>query len=111
VHFLFAVFIPGQDTVTLAVAQFLFCLVLGAYMGPVAAMLVELFPTSVRFSGMAISYNMAAAIFGGSAPLVCEWLISVTGDDTSIAWYVMLCNVVSLIALWFYKDRYREALR
>jgi MHS family proline/betaine transporter-like MFS transporter len=111
VHWLFAVFTPGQDVTTLAISQFLFCLILGVYMGPVAAMLVELFPTSVRFSGMAISYNMSAAIFGGSAPLVCEWLIATTGDDTSIAWYVMACNVASLTALWFYKDRYKEALR
>jgi MHS family proline/betaine transporter-like MFS transporter len=60
---------------------------------------------------MAISYNASAAIFGGSAPLVCEWLISVTGDDTSIAWYVMLCNVASLAALYYYKDRFKEPLR
>ena len=83
----------------------------GLFIGPVPAILAELFPTAVRYTGMAISYNAAAAIFGGSAPLVCEWLIAATGDDTSIAWYVMACNVASLIALWFYRDRYREPLR
>lgn len=110
VHALFSAFTPGQDILTLTMVQGTFCLMLGVYLGPVAALLVELFPTRVRFSGMAISYNLSAAIFGGSAPLVCEWLISVTGNNTSIAWYVMGCNVLSLAALYFYKDRHKAPL-
>jgi MFS transporter, MHS family, proline/betaine transporter len=111
VYPLFSVFEPGQDPLILGSAQFVFCLLLGAYMGPVAAMLVELFPTSVRFSGMAIAYNLSAAIFGGSAPLVCEWLLKATGNDQSIAYYVMACNFLSLVALYSYKDRFKEKLR
>jgi hypothetical protein len=48
---------------------------------------------------------------GGTAPFVCEWLIAQTGSNSSIAFYVMACNVASLLALYHYKDRYREALR
>jgi MFS transporter, MHS family, proline/betaine transporter len=108
---LFSNFEAGMDARTAMLVQFAFSLMLGVYMGPVAAVLVELFPTSVRFSGMAIAYNLAAAVFGGTAPLVCEWLISVTGDIHVIAYYVMLCNICALIALYCYKDRFREALR
>jgi MFS transporter, MHS family, proline/betaine transporter len=107
---LFTLFTPGAPFVTIAIAQGLFALILGIYLGPVAALLVELFPTSVRYSGMAISYNISAAIFGGTAPFVCEWLIRATGSYAAIALYVMLCNIFSLIALYFYRERHTGAL-
>jgi MHS family proline/betaine transporter-like MFS transporter len=111
VYPLFSHFEMGQSAQSAMLIQFIFALMLGLYMGPVAAVLVELFPTSVRFSGMAIAYNIAAALFGGTAPLVCEWLIGATGNIHVIAYYVMICNVMSLMALYYYKDRYKEPLR
>jgi MHS family proline/betaine transporter-like MFS transporter len=108
---LFTVLVPGASLLQVGLAQAMLCFILGFYLGPVAAVLVELFPTSVRYTGMAIAYNLAAAIFGGTAPFVCEWLIRATGSIPSVAFYVMFCNVVSLIALYYYKDRYKEALR
>ena len=110
VYPLFSYFTPGQDVFTLTIIQLIFCLLVGAYLGPVSAMLVELFPTSVRFSGMAITYNLAAALFGGTAPMICEWLIARTDSYTSLAWYVILCNVVSIISLSYFKERYQNAL-
>lgn len=111
VYPLFSQFAMGQSAQSAMLIQFVFALMLGVYMGPVAAVLVELFPTSVRFSGMAIAYNLSAALFGGTAPLVCEWLIGATGNIHVIAYYVMVCNVLSFIALYFYRDRYKESLR
>lgn len=101
----------GQVFAVIALAQLALALVVGVYVGPVAAVLVEMFPTSVRYTGMAIAYNVAAALFGGTAPLVCEWLIRETGSIPSIAWYVMFCNALSVAALYFYRDRYQEALK
>lgn len=108
---LFTLLSPAQPLLVVGLAQAFLAFLVGLYVGPVAAVLVELFPTSVRYTGMAIAYNFSAAIFGGTAPFVCEWLIRETGDNASIAFYVMLCNALSLTALWFYKDRYKEALR
>lgn len=107
---LFLQFTPGADAFSVGASQAIFAFVLGFYLGPVAALLVEMFPTSVRFTGMAISYNLTAALFGGTAPLVCEWLIATTGQYSSIAYYVMFCNIAALIALARYRDRYREPL-
>jgi MHS family proline/betaine transporter-like MFS transporter len=92
------------------VAQMLLGLIVGCYVSCMPTVLVEIFPTSIRYTGMAMAYNLAAAIFGGTAPMVCEWLIGTTGRNDSIAYYVILCNLVSLVALYFYKDRYREPL-
>jgi MHS family proline/betaine transporter-like MFS transporter len=108
---LFSYFVPGASFATIGLAQVLFTAVLGIYLGPVAVLLVELFPTSVRASGMAISYNFSAALFGGTSPFVCEWLIAQTGSNASIAWYVIACTIPSMIALYFYQDRHQEPLR
>ncbi len=109
---LFSFFTPETDAslLTIGLSQFLFAAMVGIYAGPVPAMLVEMFPTNIRFTGMAIAYNLAAALFGGTAPIVCEWLIRETGSNSSICWYVMLCNAMSMIALYFYKDRFKQPL-
>jgi MHS family proline/betaine transporter-like MFS transporter len=91
-------------------AQIILGLVVGCYISVIPTVLVEIFPTSIRYTGMAMAYNLAAAAFGGTAPMVCEWLIGKTGTYMSIGWYVVLCNVVSLTALYFYRDRYNKPL-
>ena len=108
---LFTNFVQGGNLFHIGLSQFIFAAIVGLYAGVIPALLVELFPTSVRFTGMAIAYNLAAALFGGTAPLVCEWLIKQTGDNMAIAWYVMACNAISLIALYFTKERFNEKLR
>jgi len=100
---------PGFMPILLA--QGLFAAIVGFYTGPVPALLVELFPTRIRYTGMALSYNISAALFGGTAPMVCQWLLSSTSNSYSIAWYVMACAAVSLITLFFYRDRHLEELR
>lgn len=94
----------------IAILQASLAFLVGCYIGPVPAMLVEMFPTSVRYTGLAIPYNLTAALFGGTTPMVCVWLIDRTGDISSVAFYVMACAVASLIALSIYRDRYREEL-
>lgn len=107
---IFTAFEPGNYT-QIVMLQGFFALLVGCYLGPVPALLVELFPTSVRYTGMAIPYNLTAAMFGGTTPMVCVWLIEKTGDTVAIAYYVMICCIASLIALAFYKDRTFEELR
>jgi MHS family proline/betaine transporter-like MFS transporter len=50
--------------------QMLFGTILGFYLSPIPALLVELFPVKVRFTGVAVSYNISAALFGGTTPSV-----------------------------------------
>lgn len=94
----------------IAAGQLLFAFVLGFYLGPIPAILVELFPTSVRYTGMALSYNLAAAAFGGTAPMVCVWLMEKAGTPYAIAAYVMCCNIASLLALYGYREQRKERL-
>ncbi len=98
------------DFGTILLGQAIFATVVAFYIGPVPALLVEIFPTRVRYTGMSLSYNICAALFGGTAPMVCQWLITVTHNNYSIAYYVMICAAISLVTLCFYRDRHAEPL-
>jgi MFS transporter, MHS family, proline/betaine transporter len=96
---------------TLAIlSQIVFSAIVGIYMGPVPTLLVELFPTRVRFTGVAISYNLSAAIFGGTAPMVGSALYKLTGEQISLAYYLTGLSLFCLCTLYFYKETYRNNL-
>jgi MHS family proline/betaine transporter-like MFS transporter len=67
--------------------------------GTLPTFLCELFPTRVRFSGFAISFNSANALFGGTAPWISTWLIGATNNTMAPAWYLMLAAIVTLFAI------------
>lgn len=60
---------------------------------------VELFATTVRYSGFSIGYNICVAGFGGTTPYVVTWLTAETGNDLAPAWYLIVAAVVSLGAI------------
>ncbi|MFV9875801.1 MAG: hypothetical protein AB8U25_03380 [Rickettsiales endosymbiont of Dermacentor nuttalli] len=72
-------------------SQIVFGVILSFYIALVPALLVELFPTSVRFTGIALSYNLSAAIFGGTTPMVAAWLIRYTNMNDAIAFLLFFC--------------------
>ncbi len=86
---------------TLLIIQGVFGILMAAYMGPLAAMMSEMFPARVRTTGLSISYAFGVAIFGGLAPLISTWLILVTGSKLAPAFYLILAGLVSLVALFF----------
>ena len=86
-------------------AQILFGAILGFFMGPTPAALVELFPTSVRFTGLSLSYNISAALFGGTSPYIYIYLIKKTKSNFIPAYYIMLFVIVTLFSLSYFKNR------
>lgn len=76
--------------------------VLVAIVGAVApAAMAELFPTEIRYTAFGVAYNLAVALFGGTAPLVATWLISTTGNEISPAFYLGVAGVVSGLTVIF----------
>lgn len=63
-----------------------------------AVLLSEVFPTRVRFTASAVTYNVSYAIFGGTAPLVATWLVSATGNQLAPAMYMTVVAVASFAA-------------
>ncbi len=91
-------------------SQVIFAAIVGVYMGPVPTLLVELFPTRVRFTGVAVSYNLSAAIFGGTAPMIGAALHKITGHQISLSYYLTGLALFCLCTLYFYKETYRNNL-
>lgn len=93
------------------IAIMLFAALNAVYMGPVPTILVELFPTNVRFTGIALSYNLAAAVFGGTAPMVACSLKKITGNFYSLSYYLIILSITSfMIIFYLYKETYRKTL-
>lgn len=68
-----------------------------AFVGSVvASTLPAIFRTNVRNGGFSISYNVSTAAFGGTAPFVITWLISVFGYDYILAFYLMAAGAVAV---------------
>ena len=87
------------DFWTILIVELVMCLILTINDGTLASYLTETFPTEVRYSGFAISFNLANAIFGGSASYISFWLISVTGNDIAPAFYMIFIAVLALVAM------------
>jgi hypothetical protein len=64
------------------------------------AALSEIFPNAVRSSGFAIAYAVSVSVFGGTTQFIIAWLIGVTGDPLSPAYYVILTSAISLWAMF-----------
>ena len=67
----------------------------------ISAMFPAMFPTHVRYAGMAIAYNVSTSLFGGTAPLANDWLIGLTGNHLVPAYYMMASCLIGGIALIF----------
>jgi len=80
-------------------AQTVFAVSLGAYYGAMPATIVTTFPSKIRYSASALSFNVAAAIFGGTTPWICTFLIKHTAILISPAYYLVLTGLVSFCAL------------
>ena len=59
----------------------------------------ESMPKAVRSAGLSVAYSLAVTLFGGTAQPIVTWLIHATGDPVSPAWYLVVANVVGLIAV------------
>lgn len=66
---------------------------------PAYSLMPENFPKHLRAGYLASAYAVAVSVFGGSAQLVVAWLIKITGNTMAPAWYMIVCVVISLIAV------------
>ncbi len=83
----------------------IFSIGLGLSYGPQAALYVELFPASIRFSGVAISYALGAVLGGAFAPTIAQGLLQATGSTASVSLYLLVMSGISLLAVSLVRDR------
>ncbi len=72
--------------------------------GTLSSYLTETFPTKVRYSGFALSFNFANAIFGGTASVISFSLIEATGSQIAPGWYMVVIAAIALVAMIFTHD-------
>jgi MHS family proline/betaine transporter-like MFS transporter len=87
-----------------------FAALLAVYMASIPAAMCEMFPHHVRVSAVSVGYGLAYALFGGTAPAVAVWLISRTGNEVALAWYVVAITTVSLTIALTTRDRHGQTL-
>ncbi|KAB0681522.1 MHS family MFS transporter [Aureimonas leprariae] len=90
-----------------AVIGLLFILVLYVTMvyGPIAAMLVEMFPTRIRYTSMSLPYHVANGWFGGFLPASATAIVAATGDIYAGLWYpIVFAAITVLIGILFVRE-------
>ncbi|WP_395735673.1 MFS transporter [Prosthecobacter sp.] len=82
-----------------------------AMYGPQAAFFSELFGTRVRYSGASLGYQLASPLAGGLAPLIATALLDQSGGKPwTVAVYLIVMAVITLVAVWLAEETNRKAL-
>jgi hypothetical protein len=83
---------------------FLVVLVTMVY-GPIAAMLVELFPTRIRYTSMSLPYHVGNGWFGGLLPTTAFAMVAASGDIFFGLWYpVVVASMTFVIGMLFIRE-------
>ena len=87
-----------------AIIGLLFILVLFVTMvyGPIAAMLVELFPTRIRYTSMSLPYHIGNGWFGGLLPATAFAIVASTGDIYAGLWYPIIFASITVVIGFFF---------
>ena len=98
---LFIVMTKAAGMLTVVIlCQIAFAIILTANDGTLATFLAESFPTNVRYSGFALSFNGANALLGGTTPFIVTWLIKVTGSPLAPAVYLTVIALIAMVAIF-----------
>jgi MFS family permease len=95
------------------VVLILFVLVLYVTMvyGPIAALLVELFPARIRYSAMSLPYHIGNGWFGGFLPTTAFAMVAATGDIYYGLWYpIVVAGATLVIGLFFLPETFRRTI-
>ena len=74
----------------------------GLTYGPVAALLVELFPARIRYTSMSVPYHIGTGYFGGFLPFISQYIVARTGDPFAGIWYTVAVVTMALVVTLFW---------
>ncbi|MEV1286302.1 MFS transporter [Micromonospora sp. NPDC049679] len=106
-------FFPLMDTKSMPLALVALggmALTLGISYGPQAALFSEMFNTRVRYSGASLGYQLGATFGGGIAPFIATALYSATGGSASVAAYMVVVSLISVVSVAAIAETYRRDL-
>lgn len=103
--------LSSGETRYIILAQIILGVLFGTYAGAPFSAMIELFATRVRYTAFSVGYNVAIAIFGGTAPMIAAWLVSTTDLAQAPAFYVMGAALIGLVAVFFISETSRIPLK
>ena len=93
------------DKVMVTAILFYLVLLVTMVYGPIAAMLVELFPTRIRYTSMSLPYHIGNGWFGGLLPTTAFAIVAQTGNMYNGLWYpILIAGVTFLVGTLFIRE-------
>ncbi|KAA0973034.1 MFS transporter [Paeniglutamicibacter gangotriensis] len=105
---LFQLMVTNPTVPVMVVVIAVLGVLMACYFGPLPALLSSMFPSAIRGTGLAVTYNVGVTLLGGIAPLVLTWLLAITGSLNAPSLYYMAIAVISLVGLFFVRTRYNQ---
>jgi MHS family proline/betaine transporter-like MFS transporter len=99
------ILLSEADTEEIVLAQSLFALLVAMSYAAVPAALAELFPANIRFTGISFPYNIANALFGGTAPLIATSGIKITNLLIFPGIYLSILSLITFYAAFKMEDK------
>jgi MFS family permease len=91
----------GYNRLMLSVLILLQVIFVTMVYGPIAAFLVELFPTKIRYTSMSLPYHIGNGVFGGLVPIIGLALLTKTGNNYAGLWYPMTVAAICAVVCYF----------
>lgn len=93
--------LSGSEAATVVALVFLLVVLVTMVYGPIAAFLVELFPTKIRYSSMSLPYHIGNGVFGGLVPLIGATAVAFSHNPLSgLIYPVTIAALCFIIGLW-----------
>jgi hypothetical protein len=86
-----------DNPVIVTVLVFYMVILVTMVYGPIAAMLVELFPTRIRYTSMSLPYHIGNGWFGGLLPPIAVALVAATGNIYAGLWYPIVIAAMTFV--------------
>ncbi len=102
---------PNYSPVVLTALVFIQVLYVTIVYGPIAAFLVELFPTKIRYTSMSVPYHLGNGWFGGLTPVIASYIVAVTADSlgpnhiyAGLAFPIVVALITVVVGAVFLRD-------
>jgi MHS family proline/betaine transporter-like MFS transporter len=102
-------FLCEQNAILVVLILAIFTIASSLEQAATCVAVVENYPPPARYSGLSIGYNISNAVFGGTAPLVCEWLIGRTHFLLAPAFYIVICAMITGLVIYFFVPDTRDS--
>ena len=96
------------DHLTVLAMMMVFVLAATALYGPLAAAMVELFPTRIRYTALSVPYHIGTGFFGGFMPATAVAIVATTGNMYTGLWYPVGITIISIIVALFFMPETRN---